>query len=97
GPPTGGWHSPTPSATPAQPATDWTAAAPQPQQARSGWAWGEPVEPAPEPRFEARNADQPTASARSSGGRRSVGTVLAAALLSAVLASGSTVAIVSLV
>ena len=97
GPPASGWHPATPPATPAEPATHWAAAAPQPQQARSAWAWGEPAQPAPEPRFEARNADQPSASVRSSGGRRSVGTVLAAALLSAVLASGSTVAIVSLV
>jgi putative serine protease PepD len=39
----------------------------------------------------------PSAPIRTTGGRRSIGTVLSAALLSAVLASGSTVAIVSLV
>jgi S1-C subfamily serine protease len=99
--PAAGWHSATTPATSPEPADDWAAAhraaAGQPHQTRSGWAWGEPDQAAPEPRFEARNPDQATASVRSSAGRRSVGTVLAAALLSAVLASGSTVAIVSLV
>jgi S1-C subfamily serine protease len=93
--------SPPAASEPSSPADDWAAAhraaAGQPHQTRSGWAWGEPDQAAPEPRFEARNPDQATASVRSSAGRRSVGTVLAAALLSAVLASGSTVAIVSLV
>jgi serine protease Do len=95
--PVAGWHPATAPATSPEPAADWASAAGQPQQARSGWVWGEPDQAAPEPRFEARDPDQATASVRGSGGRRSVGTVLAAALLSAVLASGSTVAIVSLV
>jgi serine protease Do len=80
-----------------EPREPWTR--PDGDEPRTRPAWGTPATPAvDEPRFEARQPGQPVGQARSPrGGGRSVGTVLAAALLSAVLASGSTVAIVSLV
>jgi S1-C subfamily serine protease len=97
-PPSSGWHTATTPAPSGEPATDWAAAARERQSVdRSGWAWGDAAPTTDEPRFETRDPDQPAAPGRSARGGRSVGTVVAAALLSAVLASGSTVAIVSLV
>jgi serine protease Do len=96
--PSSGWHTATPPAPSGEPATDWAAAARERRSVdRSGWAWGDAASTTDEPRFETRDPDQPAAPGRTARGGRSVGTVVAAALLSAVLASGSTVAIVSLV
>jgi S1-C subfamily serine protease len=81
------------------PSSDWATAARARVADPNAWAWRDPaaLAPATEPQFEARDPLSAPASGRAPGGRRSVGTVLATALLSAVLASGSTVAIVSLV
>ena len=85
------------------PQADPLAAARERVEQPSGWPRGDPstmsATPAPvEPRFETLPAIAGTEAGRATGGgRRSVGTVMAAALLSAVLASGSTFAIVSLV
>jgi S1-C subfamily serine protease len=76
--------------------TDWATAARE-RVSPSAWTWRDPESSPAEPRFEARDAGQPAGSARTTGGRRSMGTIVAAAFLSAVVASGSTVAIVSLV
>ncbi len=97
-PPASGWHAAATPALDGDSTTDWAAGSRERASFdRSGWAWGDAAPATGEPRFEARPADQPAAPARSARGGRSVGTVVAAALLSAVLASGSTVAIVSLV
>ena len=98
-------HDPTPPAEPTQPADPmqpggstpaaWSSAAidaPAPTDASR-----DPDPMAAEPRFEARQPGQLSGQVRTPSGRRSLGTVVATALLSAVLASGSTVAIVSLV
>jgi S1-C subfamily serine protease len=76
--------------------TDWATAA-RDRVSPSVWTWRDPDASPAEPRFEALDAAKPAAPVRTTGGRRSIGTVVAAAFLSAVLASGSTVAIVSLV
>jgi S1-C subfamily serine protease len=76
--------------------TDWANAA-RDRVTPSAWTWRDPETSPTEPRFEARDAGALAAPTATTGGRRSVGTVVAAAFLSAVLASGSTVAIVSLV
>jgi S1-C subfamily serine protease len=88
-----------------RPSSDWASAARDRVGDPNAWAWRDPATTGPaataEPQFEARDPFPAPASTpaptRTSGGRRSVGTVLATAVLSAVLASGSTVAIVSLV
>jgi S1-C subfamily serine protease len=94
-----------PAASPDRPATpgwdraaspDWAVASRERVGDPSGWTWRDPDASAAEPRFEARDPGRSAAPAGKAG-RRPVGTVIAAALLSAVLASGSTVAIVSLV
>ncbi|MEO5941360.1 MAG: trypsin-like peptidase domain-containing protein [Candidatus Limnocylindrales bacterium] len=84
--------------------TNWGAIGREPAAPAAGWSWpaGEAAtrQPAaPEPRFETLPAASPDGSgdAGSSGARRSFGTVLAAALLSAVLASGSTFAIIGII
>jgi S1-C subfamily serine protease len=81
------------------PSSDLAAAARARVADPNAWAWRDPAAPGPaaEPQFEARDPLSAPAPGRASGRRRSVGTVLATALLSALLASGSTVAIVSLV
>jgi S1-C subfamily serine protease len=86
------------------PRPDPLAAARERVDRSSTWPWGDAstrgADPASgEPRFETLPAIPGRASGRptGSGRRRAVGTVMAAALLSAVLASGSTFAIVSLV
>jgi len=75
---------------------DWASAARE-HVGPSAWTWRDLDASPTEPRFEAREAGAVAAPAPTTGGRRSIGTVVAAAFLSAVLASGSTVAIVSLV
>jgi S1-C subfamily serine protease len=97
------WQPGVPAATQAGQPTDWAKAARERVGDPSAWAWRDPASPAPaEPQFEARDPFATTTPAavaaptRATGGRRSVGTVVAAAVLSALLASGSTVAIVSL-
>jgi serine protease Do len=66
------------------------------QPAARSWADAGPA--VAEPRFETRDPGQPGGPARRPDGRRrTAGTILATAFLAAVLASGSTVAIVSLV
>ena len=77
-------------------ATDWSGAARQHVGESTTKVWSETGAPA-EPRFEARTAGRFGGIRRSPGGRRPFGTVIAAAVLAAVLASGSTVAIVSVV
>src|SRR5438477_11440875 len=77
--------------------SDWAAAARERVANPSGWAWQDPEAPAGEPRFEARDTSHPAVPAGSRRGGRGLRTVVATALLSALLASGSTVAIVSLV
>ena len=79
------------------PAGDWAAAARERVARPTAWAWQDPDAPTGEPRFEAREPGHAAVSAESRRGGRGVGTVLATALLAAILASGSTVAIVSLV
>ena len=63
--------------------------------------WARPAETGTEPRFDAVGWGQPTQPVQRAqsdgGGRRAVGTVVAAALLSAALATGSTLAIVGIV
>jgi S1-C subfamily serine protease len=76
--------------------TDW-ATATRERVSPAGWTWRDPEASAAEPRFEARHAGLPAGPVRTTGGRPSIGTIVAAAFLSAVVASGSTVAIVSLV
>ena len=84
--------------------TNWGTIGREPAAPAAGWSWpaGAPATApptAPEPRFEIRQAwgSGGSGGAQSSGARRSFGTVVAAALLSAVLASGSTFAIISIV
>jgi putative serine protease PepD len=90
----GGWPSAA-SATAPEPASDWAAARDRVGQP-AGWSW-RTDDPAT-PRFEARpSIASPAEPAASTGRGRSIGTVLAAAVLAAALASGSTVAIVGLV
>ena len=84
--------SPAPAWSP--PEDGASAGAPTGQSA--GWAWLDPASGGSEPRFEARQPGAGIGPTGTRGGRRSVGTVLGAALLAAVLASGSTAAIVSL-
>jgi serine protease Do len=83
---------------------DWATAARERVAHPSAWAWHdreasaeEPRLSADEPRFETRAAGQPAVPAHPNRGGRGIGTVVATALLAAVLASGSTVAIVNLV
>ena len=76
---------------------DWASGARERIGDPAGWTWRDPQPAAADQRSAAWDAGRPAAPARTSGGRRSIGTVISAALLSAVLASGSTVAIVSLV
>jgi len=100
----------TPSTTPAGPSwqpadagaaggasSDWANAARERVGEPSGWTWRDPEASTGEPRFEARETPGHAARSGSDGRRRTVGTVVAAALLSAVLASGSTLTIVNLV
>ena len=80
-----------------RPATpDWAVASRERVGDPSRWSWRDPDASAAEPRFEARDPGR-NAAPGNGAGRRPIGTVIAAALLSALLASGSTVAIVSLV
>ena len=76
--------------------TDWATAGPE-RVSPSGWTWRDPEASPAEPRFAARDAGQPATHVRTTGRGRSMRTIVAAAFLSAVFASGSTVAIVSLV
>ena len=75
---------------------DWANAARDRVSDPARWAWRDPDTTADEPRFEAREPGERSDRVGKTG-RRTVGTVIAAALLSAVLASGSTAAIVSIV
>ena len=90
-------------ATTSDSATNWGTIGREPVAPAASWSWpaADPAapQPAPEPRFETRPASGSDGSGgtRASGARRSFGTVVAAALLSAVLASGSTFAIISIV
>ena len=77
--------------------TDWAGPPPERVDDLSGWAPPDPDLLAVEARYEGGQPGKISGQVRSSSRRRSVGTVVATALLSAVLASGSTVAIVSLV
>jgi serine protease Do len=91
------WSPPPGTSSSGDAPSDWASAARERVTQPSGWAWQDPEAPATAPRFEARDTGQPSASAGSRRGGRGIRTVVATALLSAVLASGSTVAIVSLV
>jgi len=92
-----GWQSNPGTGSARDAAGDWTAAARERAAHRSSWAWPDPPSSTEEPHFQTRDPGQTAAPARAARGSRSIGTVLGAALLSAVLASGSTVAIVSLI
>ena len=91
-----------PSAT--EPATDsapdWSRAARERVAEASPWAHAEPAPAIEPPHFETRPIEPipgPIATAGGRSRRGSFGTIVAAALLSAVLASGSTVAIVTVI
>ena len=88
--PAASWSAPAgPAASP------WAAPAARGVDPGTGsWSWGDPAPAATTPPFAAREPDGPSRPARTGGGRRSIGTVVAAAILSAVLASGSTAALV---
>jgi Trypsin-like serine proteases, typically periplasmic, contain C-terminal PDZ domain len=76
---------------------DWATTAREHLGNPAGWSWRDPEPSVTAPQFEAREPGQFAAPVRTPGRRSSVRTVVATALLSAVLASGSTAAIVSLV
>jgi S1-C subfamily serine protease len=83
--------------------TDWASGTHDRGADAAGWPARDPRPAAAVPQSNPWDQARPGATAqpatpiRTTGGRRSIGTVLSAALLSALLASGSTVAIVSLV
>ncbi len=78
-------------------ASIWGSSARERSADPAGLSWRDPQPSASDPRPIAWDDSRPASPARTGGGRRSIGTVISAALLAAVLASGSTVAIVSLV
>ncbi len=98
-----GWPAMSSPAAPApipDAAPDWSRAARERVTDTTAWAWRAETASPPAPQFEARPSTIASAATpwATSGGRRGTfRTVVAAALLSAVLASGSTAAIVSVV
>ena len=88
------WTPPTTSTRPLSSDSDWATAARERVSDPERWAWRAP-EPDPAWTPPAVASAAATAPSSSTGRRRSFGTVIGAALLSAVLASGSTLALVS--
>jgi serine protease Do len=91
------WRTASPAPGSSTDTPDWSTAARAHVGDPGGWAWRSPGEPSSQPRFETSPRTHPPGPAREKTGRRPFGTVIAAAVLAAVLASGSTAAIVGLV